>query len=407
MINNIIKNDFLVIKDNYLIEAKYKLSTSEQKLILILISKIKSEDEDFKAYRFRTSDFSKMFKVVEEGFYQEMIKITVSLAEKALRIYDPKKNETLVTNWFSSAKYIHNKGIVEFKFDPNLKPYLLQLKNRFTSYSIDNVIQLKSSYSIRIYELIKQYEKIGYRTFPFIELKKILGISEKEYLIYSHFRQRVLEPAKKEIAEKTDLKFTFTTIKEARKVCYIRFDIFSNTIDAEIVEEEKEKSQELTIDFDVINHPDFVTLIRLVPHEHQSKTVVVNVLTKYFKKGDLKYIARNIKYTNQNYKTNYQAYLKKSLKADWGLELQEEEEAKAKKDKEKQDKIKQQKDKEAEEKAENKLIEDYRKEHEAELREEATNKLDKAMKKELKRNTPIGRMALESKILELAAKKSA
>ncbi len=329
MENNIKKNDYLVAKDNHLIEAKYRLSVSEQKLILILISKIMPEDEDFKIYRFRISEFSDLFNVRKDSFYKEIIKLTFTLAEKALKIYDPVLNKTIVTNWFASADYHHKEGRVEFEFSSKLKPYLLQLKNRFTGYSLDKVIQLKSSYSIRIYELIKQYEKVGYRTFSITELKKILALEEGEYSQYAHFRQRVLEPAQKELAEKTDLRFTFDTIKEARKVCYVRLDIYPNTIEGEYQEDEKKGMiEKKTIDFDIISHPDFVPLIRLVPKEHRGKTSVINIITKFFKKGDYKYIERNIKYANKNSQTNYQAYLNKTLNADWGLEIQEEEETK-------------------------------------------------------------------------------
>lgn len=54
-------------------------------------------------------------------------------------------------------------------------PYLLQLKERFTRYELKNILYFKNKYSIRIYELLKQYEKIGKREINIKELRGYLG----------------------------------------------------------------------------------------------------------------------------------------------------------------------------------------------------------------------------------------
>jgi len=51
-------------------------------------------------------------------------------------------------------------GIINFEVNPSLKPYLLNITNNFTSYHLDTIAHLKSTYTIRIYELLKQYENI-------------------------------------------------------------------------------------------------------------------------------------------------------------------------------------------------------------------------------------------------------
>ncbi len=319
------ENENVVSKDNYLIEASYKLTKLEQKIVLVLASKIEPQDDKFKFYRMKVSNLAEEVGIKDDSFYKTMIKITNELARKVLEIYSSKKNTTLTINWFSSAEYFHDQGYVEFCFDPKLKPYLLRLKERFTTFKLNNVVQLKSSYSIRIYELLKKNEKIGTVTYQINELRKMLSIQENEYRFYANFRKKVIESAQQELLNKTDIQFIFTPIKEVRKVNYIRFDIYSSS---ELVKKDEPEIKEATIDFKTLSNPDFVTLIRLVPQQEQGKTVVINLLTAYFIKGNLKYIERNIKYANKNSKTNYPAYLKKALNADWGLEIQEEEETK-------------------------------------------------------------------------------
>ena len=111
-------------------------------------------------------------------------------------------------------------------FDPFLRPYLLELKREFTSYKLENVVQLKSTYAIRIYELLKQYEKIQERTFLFKDLRKLLG-AEDIYPAYGNFKQRVLMPAQKELKAKTDISFKLEEIKSGRRVTKIKFIIES------------------------------------------------------------------------------------------------------------------------------------------------------------------------------------
>ena len=76
-------------------------------------------------------------------------------------------------------------------------------------------MKLKSSYAIRIYELLKQYEKLQERTFLLDELRKMLG-AEDIYPAYGNFKQRVLLPAQKELKKKTDISFEIEEIKKGR-----------------------------------------------------------------------------------------------------------------------------------------------------------------------------------------------
>ena len=66
----------------------------------------------------------------------------------------------------------------------------------------------------------------------------------------------------------------------------------------------------------------------MVTEKHQSKKTIERTIAKACKKYDFERIARNIRYANSNCKKNYRAFLIKALENDWGLELQEDEEAK-------------------------------------------------------------------------------
>ena len=212
----------LVTKSNMLIEANYKLGTVEQKIILFLASQIQPHDSEFKNYKFTIREFSKLVGLKGTPKYNELKKITIDLMKKVFTVRIG--NEVTQVSWLSSVTYKENEGVMFLRFDPFLKPYLLELKRNFTSYRLENVVKLKSSYSIRLYELLKQYERIKERTFVLDELRLLLG-AEEIYPSYGNFKQRVLNVAQKELEKKTDLSFDVEEVKSGRRVTSIRFII--------------------------------------------------------------------------------------------------------------------------------------------------------------------------------------
>ncbi len=214
----------IVSKSNKIVEARYKLSLLEQKFILMMVFLI--NPKDFKYYSFKIKEVADFLGIPNKNAYRDLKKIIIQLNKKTLIIKNDDDREQ-ISSWVASAEYFKNEGIVEFEFSEKLKPYLLQLKEEFTSFRMSFIIQLKSSYSIRFYELLKQYEKIGKRTFSLENLKTMLGITENEYLLFANFNQRVIKIAQKELLEKTDISFKVEKIKRGKKVVGLNFYIKS------------------------------------------------------------------------------------------------------------------------------------------------------------------------------------
>jgi Initiator Replication protein len=214
----------LVTKSNKLIEANYKLGVMEQKIILCLASNIHPADSDFKTYTLPIKEFTKLLGLKGTPKYTELRKITKELMQKVFEVHI--NNKIIQVSWLSYVAYNKSEGTIDIRFDPFLRPYLLELKKEFTSYKLENVVKLKSSYAIRLYELLKQYEKIQERTFLLKDLRKILGV-EGIYPAYGNFKQRVLVSAQKELANKTDISFQIEEIKRERKVTKVKFLIQS------------------------------------------------------------------------------------------------------------------------------------------------------------------------------------
>ena len=104
-----------------------------------------------------------------------------------------------------------------------MKPYLLQLHERFTQFELMYTLAMKSQYSIRLYEILKSYEYKHNIILTIDELKKQLFATK--YTRYPDFKRYVLEKALKEIDDLSDLNVSYKIIKEGRTFTKIQFSI--------------------------------------------------------------------------------------------------------------------------------------------------------------------------------------
>lgn len=220
-----IRNDLVVSKSNCIVEASYRLNVSEQRIIALLTAQIHPDDADFKPYRFKVAELEELLQANNKAVYGEVRELTRGLIKRVLQINEP--DGPLQIAWLSSAKYFTGKGEVELCFDPKLKPYLLQLQSRFTSYKLHNVIKLRSRYSVRLYELLKQYEAKNKRSFKLDELRLLLGLAEGEFATWKDFRRNVIDLAERELPKKTDIAFSYIARKSGRAVAFVDFTIWA------------------------------------------------------------------------------------------------------------------------------------------------------------------------------------
>ena len=219
-------NSYLVTQSNDLIEARHNnpLTAREQKIVLTMVSMIEPSDSDFKHYRISIREFTEMLGLEGRTKYTEIKQIAKQLMSKTIEI-PLGDGDWLLANWVSSAKYLKGEGVIDLSFSPDLKPYMLQLKNQFTSYRLSNILSLNSTYSIRLYELMKKWQHLGRWECPLAELKGKIGVEEGQYKQYGHFKSRVLKTAVDEMNSKTDLYIIYKEIKKGRSVNKIEFTI--------------------------------------------------------------------------------------------------------------------------------------------------------------------------------------
>jgi len=329
----------IIKKANALVESSYKLSTNEQKILLIFMSMIKQNDRDFYSYKIPVKILSDVLDIKTGDIYADVRSVVRSLQSKTLSIYKAEEESILDVNWLSSAKYYLGEGMVELAFEPKLKPYLLNLKQKFTTYRLKDVSELKSNFSIRIFEFLKQFENIGSRTLSVQDLRDKLEILPNQYTLYANFKRKVLIKAQEELTKKSNLTFLFEEIKECRKIVKIRFiitrQLVSNTkqLDFSALREIEEAS----------TNTELQKLIELLPEQYSKQISIHKKLTEHLGKYGFEYVARNIEYANTHSNainkdknlqkpSNYRGYLTKSLNNDFGLAFQEDKKMKKEKE---------------------------------------------------------------------------
>ena len=216
------KESHMVVKSNVLIDSRYKLTLSEMKLALLIISKVSLKDKDFKTYKIHMKDFIELLESKRSGMYTQSRDIIKSLLSKVLEI--PTDYGCLQVAFLSSAKHFRNRGYVDVRFDPELKPYLIQLKQKYTRYDIANVLQCKSVYSVRMYEILKSFEGLSTRTIRVEDLRRMLAC-EDLYKRFFDFERGVIKTAKKELKQHSDIYFNYETTKQGRYITKITFKI--------------------------------------------------------------------------------------------------------------------------------------------------------------------------------------
>ena len=215
----------LVVKRNDLIQkAHHHLSLQEQKIVLFLISKIKPNDTEFTEQEFYIAEYCK-FCGMDETSGKNYSGVKDAIGKLLSRFVWIKRDNGSITSlrWIDKATINEGSGLVQLKFDKDLKPYLLFLEERYTLYEMRYTLAMRSQYSIRLYELLKSYE---FKKNVYIEIEELKRLmSAENHKINNNFKRRVLEIAVREINEYTDISVTYNFHKEGRRFSNVLFGI--------------------------------------------------------------------------------------------------------------------------------------------------------------------------------------
>lgn len=217
-----------VCKANEVIEAGYRLSLNEQRVVLACISQVNSMDELLETDEFELSakDFAVLYGISKNRAYGELQEVAKNLYQRSLTIHnpDPKrpKLKKMETRWISSIGYMPEDGKIILRFSKDMLPFLSELKGSFTRYKLEHVGKMTSVYAMRLYELLAQWQGVGKREIELDWLKEQLQL-DASYNRMNNFKARVIDPAIKDINANSNYDVSWIQRKTGRKVTHLIF----------------------------------------------------------------------------------------------------------------------------------------------------------------------------------------
>lgn len=219
----------MVYKSNALVEAAYRLSVQEQRILLACISQVRRDEAvtDEVLYSVRAADLAKLSGTAVEAAYSELKTAALRLKRREVRLtQEPngkgKKPKVMITGWVQTIFYIEGEGRVELRFTKDMLPYLTELTRQFTKYALADVAKMDSAYGIRLYELLMQWDSQGQREIEIEQLREWLQL-EGRYPSIKDFKLRVLEPAVAQVNEHSPLQVAWAQRKTGRRVSHLLF----------------------------------------------------------------------------------------------------------------------------------------------------------------------------------------
>lgn len=248
------KREHQVVKSNAVVlQNRYDFTVNEQKTLAYVCSMIKPTTATDRAnkvpfvleYEFEILDYLRVLGLESGGQQYNEVKTTLKGLVSKVNWLTKEDGSEVTVNWLQKAWTDKRKGKAKIRFDEDLIPHLFDLREKYLSYGLKNILLMKSGYSIRIYEMLKAHYDMkisqtdkrdktdkSYSPRPILwsvdldDFKRKVGADDvKSYKDYSLFRRKVLEVAEREINELTDMKVSFTPSKKGRKVTGIEFRI--------------------------------------------------------------------------------------------------------------------------------------------------------------------------------------
>ena len=221
-----------VVQSNTLICGKQALKLNSAKLIRSAIMQVVKEDEELNPYIISIQKLSDLLHIPPSNIYRDIDEITNDIINNPvfIKVDSGKRSAWIKIPWVSRCEYHSDIGVL-IKLNDELKPYLINLKEHYTQYALENVLAMKSIYGIRIFELIQ--EKCMLKVLPRQGTNILLSIQEireccdcmDKYKKWSHLKSRVIDAAVKEIQRTTLYSVEYDCLKSGRKIESIQFHI--------------------------------------------------------------------------------------------------------------------------------------------------------------------------------------
>lgn len=216
-----------VTQDNALVNASYTMSLHEKRLLVAAIAQLDPTSKAWLNGRAEVtvlaSEWAELFGLDQKSAYKRLRKASADLYSRSVRIKGDHRNGRNI-RWLQAEEYSADEGRVTIVFSGEVLHYLTSLFDEFTKYDLLGVAGLKSTHSVRLYELSSQFKDTGWRYIPLDELREMFCLKDA-YPRWQDLKKFVVDRACKEITAKSDLEVSYEIVKRGRSVHAIRLKI--------------------------------------------------------------------------------------------------------------------------------------------------------------------------------------
>ena len=254
-----------VVQHNDLISSVAKMDKIPLKIFELAVSCIDTDNppKDNIIYLSKSELFT-FFKVNDSNKHSRFKQAIEVMQKQAY--FNIKANKELGIEYESIVpipyiKWTDYTDEVILQFQPQIMPYLIELKKNFTQYALSDVMELNSKYSIILYKWLSmnynQYEHYSFkggRREEQLEVYQNPSISIKElrimtdtinlYKTFKDFDSYVLKNSLKEINEHTHFNVSYEKLKVGRSIDRIQFHISKKEQPQELNGEYKAREQD-------------------------------------------------------------------------------------------------------------------------------------------------------------------
>lgn len=216
-----------LITERVCIEKNMELTLTQKKTILLLASLLTSDDSEIEEVSITFAEYFRVMQMDYSSKYKELLeKSILNFCSKCFYI-ETKNNEKClkkeVFRWIDKAYINYKDSTVHLKLSDDLKPYFLNLSDKArTIFQLGYTLNFSCKYSIDVYMFASRCKNMNVPYLLKIEdAAKRFG--DGKYKDYANLMRRVIEPAVKEINEKSDLKVTVRAIRKKNKTTHIAF----------------------------------------------------------------------------------------------------------------------------------------------------------------------------------------
>ena len=200
---------------NTITSGRYDFSACQLDILFMLLATLDESDELGKEYHIRVRDIELI--TGRKWNYQQLREGTEDMMSRVFEIQETRGLAQIVL--FTKVQYLDGTGSFYMKINEEARPYFFDLKNNFTLLELKSVLGCTSKHAKRLYSLACQWRGTGGHTYSIGELKEMLGLKDpkgkepEQYKQIGQFKDYVLDVAKRQINEHTDIVFDYELLK--------------------------------------------------------------------------------------------------------------------------------------------------------------------------------------------------